>query len=110
MVYCNNLPSKYPVEAASRDIENVCNIEAVGWENLTPYQKRQISLACEEHAIFRYENQAALDSSITSLQLGGVSMTIDLNKDNLYEQNGVIMKRTTYNRLLKTGLCCRLIP
>lgn len=111
MVYCNTLPSMYDVETASRHIDNLLNedIEVIGWDNLTQYQKNKLSYVCEKLAIFEHDNKHALSTPASSLSLGSVSMSFNFDSDAYHKENGVVIPKDLYFMLIKTGLCSNVI-
>lgn len=93
---------------ASRHIDTLTynRIVGAGFDHLTPFQQDIIKEVCCTLADFEYENEEMLNSVLQSYAINGVSMTFGEGW-NLVCQNGVAMKRDTYELLSQTGLCCR---
>lgn len=111
MVYCNTLASQYDTLTASEHIDILTHdrINVIGWDNLTQYQRRTISRVCEKLAIFEYDNKQALNSPVSSMSLGSVSMSFNFDTDAYHKERGVIIPSALYELLMRTGLCCNVI-
>lgn len=83
-------------------------ISGIGFERLTEFQKETIRLVCCELADFEYENADMIQSVLQQYSINGVSMTFG-SSWNVMVQNGIAIRRDTYERLCQTGLCCRRI-
>lgn len=93
---------------ASRHIDTLTynRIVGAGFDHLTQFQQDIIKEVCCTLAEFEYENEEMLNSVLQSYAINGVSMTFGEGW-NLVCENGVTMKRDTYELLSQTGLCCR---
>lgn len=93
---------------ASRHIDTLTynRIVGAGFDHLTQFQQDIIKEVCCTLADFEYENEEMLNSVLQSYAINGVSMTFGEGW-NLVCENGVAMKRDTYELLSQTGLCCR---
>ena len=91
---------------ASRDIDTLthCRINGIGWDNLTEYQQDTITEVCCDMINFADENRDILDSVLSSYSINGVSMQFKFNP-TVFVQDGIIMRLSTYSRLVSTGLC-----
>lgn len=92
---------------ASRHIDSLTynRIVGRGFDKLTMFQQDIIKEVCCTLADFEYENEEMLNSVLQSYAINGVSMTFGEGW-NLVCQNGVAMKRDTYELLSQAGLCC----
>lgn len=113
-VYCNTLPSMYDkyVRMASRHIDafTFYRIPTKGGLQKLPDRQRDIvEMVCEEHAKFLLENEAYINSILSSYSLNGASVTLDFNGKTVYCSGGIIMLYSLYGLLKSSGLCCRLI-
>lgn len=97
------------MDLASRHIDSLTfnRIIAKGYDNLTEFQKEILSRVCKAQAEFEYENEALINSVLSSYSLNGVSMGFDAQGWNVCVNNGIVMHRATYELLKQTGLCCR---
>ncbi len=86
------------------DILTYSRINAIGFENLTPFQQRIIRECAFETAQFLLENNEILDTPLSSYSINGVSMQFQFNQ-TVHCSNGVIMPETTYRKLMSTNLC-----
>ena len=95
------------VQKASRDIDTLtyCRINGIGWENLTDFQREAVTEACCDIVQFMDENRELLCTPLSSYSINGVSMQFKFNP-TVFVQNGIIMRQSTYSRLVSTGLCC----
>lgn len=91
---------------ASRDIDTLtyCRINGIGWDNLTEFQREAITEVCCDMVQFTDENRDILDTPLTSYSINGVSMQFKFNP-TIFVQGGIIMRQSTYGRLISTGLC-----
>ena len=98
--------NKY-LKNSSRDIDVLTynRIVAIGFDNLTYYQKEIIKEVCCEHASFLYENETMLKTYLSSYAINGVNMSFG-NSWNMHIENGVAIDKSLYERLCSTGLCC----
>lgn len=105
----NDTVTEEDVYLASRHIDSLTfnRIVVRGYENLTPFQKEVVSDVCRQQAEFETENRDLIDSILSSYSINGVSMGLDASAWNVYVQNGIVIRRSTYDLLKQTGLCCR---
>lgn len=98
------------LKEASRNIDLLTfnRIVAKDFDNLTEFQKEIVKECTMELANFYYENEDMVQNVLTSYAINGVSMMFG-DSWNVYIQNGVAMQKTTYNKLVTTGLCCRIL-
>ncbi len=98
--------NKY-LKNASRDIDVLTHnrIVAIGFDNLTDYQKEIIREVCCEHSSFLYENETMLKTYLSSYAINGVNMSFG-NNWNMHIENGIAIDKSLYSRLCSTGLCC----
>lgn len=105
---CETVPDDFIklLEKASRaiDVLTYNRIITHGFENLTDFQKETITACCCEIVNFYDENRDLLDTSLNAYAINGVSMQFNFN-NSVYQSNGVIIKKSTYSRLMSTGLC-----
>lgn len=93
------------LERASDDLNALCfgRIDARGFERLKAFQQGKIRRACCLQADFLHDNADALDSSIESYAINGVSMTF--GNPSLYSVVGGTPVRNSALALLRqTGL------
>lgn len=83
-------------------------IVGIGFENLTPFRQSVIKEVICQQVDFEDENRELLDSVLTSYSINGVSMNFG-NNWNVMIQNGIAMKRSTFELLKQTGLTNRVI-
>lgn len=83
-------------------------IIAIGWDNLTEFQKEIIQETVCRQADFEYENSDMIRSVLSGYSLNGASVQFG-SSWNVLTQNGVAMQRDTYALLCQTGLCCRAL-
>lgn len=81
-------------------------IIAIGWDNLTEFQKEIIQDTVCRQADFEYENSDMIRSVLSGYSLNGASVQFG-SSWNVVTQNGVTMQRDIYALLCQTGLCCR---
>lgn len=93
---------------ASKRIDTLTynRIVGKGFLNLTPFQQQTITEVCCELADFYQENEDLVESVLKNYSVNGVSMGFG-ESWNVSVFNGIAMKRSTYEELSKTGLCCR---
>ena len=86
------------------DILTYSRINAIGFENLTPFQKRIVCECAFETALFLLENREFLDTPLSSYSINGVSMQFKFNQ-TVHCSNGVVVPESTYRKLMSTNLC-----
>lgn len=91
---------------ASRNIDTLtrCRINGIGWERLTELQRNAVTEVCCDMVQFMDENRELLDTPLSSYSINGVSMQFSFNP-TVFVQGGIIMRQSTYGRLVTTGLC-----
>lgn len=96
------------LKTASRHIDSLTynRIVGKGFDNLTTYQRDIIKEVCCMLADFEYENADELNCILQNYSINGVSMAFGSGW-NVVCQNGVAIRRDTYEYLEQTGLCCR---
>lgn len=94
---------------ASRNIDTLTfnRIVAVGFDNLTDFQKEIVKICVCRQADFVYENRDAIASILDSYSINGVSMKFG-SGFNVKIENGVPTQSTILSILEQTGLCCRV--
>lgn len=106
--YYTAVPDEFDrlVQKVSRDIDTLTHyrINGIGWENLTDFQRETITEVCCDIVQFTDENSELLDVPLSSYSVNGVSMQFKFNP-TVYCSGGVIMRQSTYSRLVSTGLC-----
>lgn len=104
----DSLPNEFTslVKKASRtiDILTYNRIFARGFNSLTALQQKTVTECCCEIIQFYDENSDTLDSVLNSYSINGVSMQFNFNSA-VYQRNGVVIRASTYSRLMSTGLC-----
>ena len=94
---------------ASRHIDTLTfnRIVAIGFDNLTDFQKDIIKEVVASQTQFEYENADQIYSLLKGYSINGVSADFG---DSLGVEtiNGVTIPRSNYSFLNQTGLCCRL--
>ena len=100
-------PDEYLLKA-SRKVDTLTfnRIRAIGFNNLSEFQKELVQEAVCELADFIYENQDALTSPIASYSLNGASVTFG-NGINMLRVQSVLLPSDIYEKLKQTGLCDR---
>lgn len=95
------------LKQASRHIDSLTfnRIVGKGFDNLTDFQKGIIADICCDMANFEYENEDMINSVLQNYSINGVSMQFG-SSWNVLVQNGIAVKRDTYQVLCQTGLCC----
>lgn len=93
---------------ASRHIDSLTynRIVGQGFSNLTEFQRQIIREVCCMQAEFEYENADLIESNLESYAINGVSMKFG-DSWNVKVENGVAIRRDTYEMLCQTGLCVR---
>lgn len=86
------------------DVLTYSRINAIGFENLTPFQQRIVSECAFEIAEFLLENREILDTPLSSYSINGVSMQFKFNQ-TVHCSNGVVVPETTYRKIMSTNLC-----
>ena len=107
----SNIPEENLVKAlklASRHIDSLTynRIVGQGFSNLTEFQRQIIQEVCCLQAEFEYENADLIESILESYAINGVSMKFG-DSWNVKVENGVAIRRDTYEALCQTGLCVR---
>lgn len=94
---------------ASRDIDSLTynRITAVGFNNLTEFQKNIIKEVTCLHADFKSQYGDFLDSPISGYGAGSTS--VSLKSTGIAGQNGISTSKQVYAMLRQTGLMTRLI-
>lgn len=95
---------------ASRIVDTLTHnrIIGIGFENLTDYQQQTIIECCCEVVKFYYDNADVLDGALGAYSINGVSMQFSFNS-SVAVIDGCTVSKSTYNRLITTGLCCGVI-
>ena len=98
------------LKKASRHIDTLTynRIIGRGISDFTEYQKDVIREVCCQIADFEYENEELINSVLQNYSINGVSMSFG-SSWNVMVQNGIAVKRDTYELLCSTGLCCRVL-
>ncbi len=96
------------LKQASRHIDSLTynRIAGRGFSNLTDFQQEMIKECCCEIADFEYDNSDMINSVLQQYSINGVSMTFG-SSWNVLIQNGIAVRRGSYEKLCQTGLCCR---
>lgn len=94
---------------ASRHIDSLTynRIAAIGFSNLTDFQKEVVQEVICLQADFEYENADEIGTLLHGYSINGVSAQFGQSW-NVFMDKGVAMKRDVYALLTQTGLCCRL--
>jgi hypothetical protein len=94
------------LKQASRHIDSLTfnRIIGKGFDNLTSFQQEIVKECTCELANFEYENEDVIQSVLQNYSINGVSMSFG-SSWNVMVQNGVAIMRTTYAKLMQTGLC-----
>lgn len=95
---------------ASRHIDALTynRIVGKGIDALTEFQVDIVKEVACEIAEFEYENAELINSILQTYSINGVSMSFG-SSWNVMVQNGIAIKRDTYERLCQTGLCSRIL-
>lgn len=98
------------LKKASRHIDSLTfnRILGRGFYNLTEFQQGIIIECTCELADFEYENEDMIQSVLQNYSINGVSMSFG-SSWNIKVQNGVAIRRDTYEKLSQTGLCTGVI-
>lgn len=110
--YCGkNIPEEElegELKKASRHIDTLTynRIVGRGISSLTEFRQDMIREVCCEMADFHYDNADMINSVLQQYSINGVSMSFG-NSWNVMVQNGIALRRDTYEKLCQTGLCCR---
>lgn len=99
------------LRAASRrvDILTYNRIPAIGWDRLTPFQRRTIRDVTCDLADFYEANGDMLETVLQSYAIGPVSIQGIGSSWNVVCQQGVALPRASYEQLKATGLCTAVI-
>ena len=94
---------------ASRNVDTLTfnRIVAIGFDNLTDFQKEIIQEVVCKQADFLYANADAIASVIDAYTINSVSMRFGTGFAVRME-GGIPVMGTVYSLLEQTGLCCRL--
>lgn len=94
---------------ASRHIDSLTynRIVAIGFNNLTNFQRGIIREVVCHQAEFEWENADEIGTVLSSYSLNGASVSFG-SSWNVFTDKGVAMQRDVYALLEQAGLCCRL--
>ena len=97
------------LKTASRHIDTLTynRIVGRGFSNLTNFQQELIKEVCCEQAEFEYENKELFDMILQGYSINGTSMQFG-DSWNVKIEKGIPMRRDVYEKLIQTGLCCRM--
>ena len=97
------------LRTASRHIDALTfnRIVGKGLEFLAEFQKELVKEAVCLQADFEYENADEIDTVLSSYSINGVSAQFGEGW-NVMIQNGIAMRKDTYELLKQTGLTCRV--
>lgn len=97
------------LRTASRHIDALTfnRIIGKGFEFLTEFQQELVKEAVCLQADFEYENADEIDTVLSSYSINGVSAQFGEGW-NMMVQNGIAMRKDTYELLKQTGLTCRV--
>ena len=97
------------LKQASRHIDSLTynRIVGRGFSNLTNFQQELIKEVCCEQAEFEYENKELFDMILQGYSINGTSMQFG-DSWNVKIEKGIPMRRDVYEKLIQTGLCCRM--
>ena len=95
------------LKQASRHIDSLTfnRIVASGFVGVTEFHQAIIIDVCGDMADFEYENEDMINCVLQNYAVNGVSMQFG-SSWNVLVQNGIAVKRDTYQILCQTGLCC----
>lgn len=95
---------------AEDEVNDLCfgRIAAIGFKNLTDFQRSRIKKAVCLHAAFLAQYADILQSPLASYGINGVSMSFDSSKT--ITQGGVTTSSAVLAQLRQSGLAVRLIP
>lgn len=93
---------------ASRNVDTLTfnRIQAIGFDNLTDFQKEIIQEVVCKQADFLYNNADAIASVFDSYSINSVSMTFGTGF-TVKMEGGVPIQSNVYSLLEQTGLCWR---
>ncbi|MFG6379445.1 MAG: hypothetical protein K1W19_14205 [Lachnospiraceae bacterium] len=96
------------LKQASHHIDSLTynRIVGRGFSNLTDFQQEMIKECCCEMADFEYDNSDMINSVFQQYSINGISMSFG-SSWNILIQNGIAVRRDSYEKLCQTGLCCR---
>lgn len=96
---------------ASRHVDTLTynRILAIGFENLTDYQKGIVKECVCLMADWEAENADYINSVLSSYSLNGASMSFGGSNSSASIINGVAVSKDIYSHLQKSGLCCRTL-
>ena len=94
------------LKQASRHIDSLTfnRITSRGFDNLTEFQQAIIIDVCCDMADFEYENEDMINCVLQNYAVNGESMQFG-SSWNVLVQNGIAVKRDTYQVLCQTGFC-----
>ena len=97
------------LKKASRHIDSLTynRIVGRGFDSLTEFQQEIIKEVCCEMAEFEYDNADYIESVLQSYAINGVTMNFG-DSWNVRVISGIAVRTDTYQKLVQTGLCCRL--
>ena len=97
------------LKQASRHIDSLTynRIVGRGFSNLTEFQQELVKEVCCEQAEFEHENKEIFDMILQGYSINGASMQFG-SSWNVKIEKGIPMRRDVYEKLVQTGLCCRL--
>lgn len=98
------------LRTSSRHIDSLTfnRIVGQGFDRLTDFQKDLVKEAVCLQADFEYENADEIDTVLSSYSINGVSAQFGEGW-NVMVQNGIAMRKDTYELLKQTGLTCRIL-
>lgn len=98
------------LRTASRHIDALTfnRIIGKGFELLTEFQQELVKEAVCLQADFEHENADEIDTVLSSYSINGVSAQFGEGW-NVIVQNGIAMRKDTYELLNQTGLTCRTL-
>jgi hypothetical protein len=94
------------LQLASRQANNMTRgrISGIGFDNLSLFRQLSIQDVVCEQAEFLYQNEDVLQTYLQQYSINGVSMSFGQNW-NLHIEGGTAMPESTYQTLVRTGLC-----
>lgn len=97
------------LDRAEREVDGLTynRIRAIGWDNLTPYQRDCVTQAVVDQADFDREYGEVLSNPLASYSVGGVAMQWD--KGQFVCRSGVYTSAGVYSLLLQSGLANRAV-
>lgn len=98
------------LRTASRHVDALTfnRIVGKGFTSLTSFQRELITEAVCLQADFEYENADEIATVLSGYSLNGVSVQFGEGW-NVKVQNGIAMRKDTYELLNQTGLTCRTL-